>query len=365
MNALRGARLDHDQRLLLLTLGDSWHETGTWPKWGYVQDIFDQRRSDADTVLRSLPRIGIRGPFGAGYGYTTAAPDRIGEDDIVRLTLAACYALPSIEGWAGGPFIRVLHHMIHLWENKDTSPSKPGKATLSSVGLASQLDLCPAFVTALPELLSYEPAITTPNEHAHNGWALGINRSIRPYRDVQTIHDYLDITCTIVEDAAAELRAQMGGAQTYAPVIAAPSDERQPYLEPGLIADLEEGGAEHPRFKTNKLVAMCRALNSSHQAQNPYACMALIRAIMDHIAPAFGHKDFKNAAAQHSFRRTTDKEHAQRLASYKGIGNDMMHRQIDTSGPVTNIHDVPPPTLLGVVLHEVLTILGKPSSTQT
>ncbi|MFB7609783.1 caspase family protein [Streptomyces gardneri] len=208
MNALRDADITDDQRLLLLFLGDSWHENGQWPVWGYVQHYFDtKRRTDAEALLRTLPRIGNHTPFGAGYGYTTAVTDHrpIDETDTIRLTLAACYALPEMVGWAGKPFIRVLKHMIDLWDAKPVTPSDPGNAYLNSKYLAP-LDLRPAFVTALPDLLSYEPAISAGNSNTSsaNEWRRQITRSVLQYRDANTIHDYLDITCRIVENNAAQ-----------------------------------------------------------------------------------------------------------------------------------------------------------------
>ncbi|MGW7091627.1 caspase family protein [Streptomyces sp. NPDC054874] len=209
MNALRDAEITSDQRLLLMLLGSSWHEKGQWPLWGYVQHYFDtKRRTDAEALLRALPRIGNHTPFGAGYGYTTAVADHrpIDENDTIRLTLAACYAIPDMAGWAGKPFIRVLKHMIDLWDTKPVTPSDPGKAYLSSKKLASQLDLRPPFVTALPDLLSYEPAINTGNGSTTSvgEWKREITRSVLQYRDADTIHDYLDLTCKIVETNAAQ-----------------------------------------------------------------------------------------------------------------------------------------------------------------
>ncbi|MGA5069057.1 hypothetical protein ACPB9E_35695 [Streptomyces exfoliatus] len=102
-------------------------------------------------------------------------------------------------------------------------------------------------------------------------------------------------------------------------------------------------------------------LNSNHTADNLYACTALIRAVLDHISPAFGHKDFKQVAAQYPFKQT-DKGHAKNLISYKVIGDDTLHRQIAATVPPITMHDVPPPALLSGVLHELAAVLRKPGS---
>ncbi|EKX64450.1 hypothetical protein STRIP9103_01078 [Streptomyces ipomoeae 91-03] len=70
----------------------------------------------------------------------------------------------------------------------------------------------------------------------------------------------------------------------------------------------------------------------------------MIQAVMDHIPPAFGHTDFKQMAAQHTFSsKGTDKAHAQFLASSKIIGDDVMHRRIGPNVPVINMGDVSQP----------------------
>ncbi|MGW9439605.1 hypothetical protein [Streptomyces sp. NPDC055607] len=370
MNALRDAELTDDQTLLLYTLGDHWHETGKWPLWGYVQDRFDERQgAEADTVLRSLPRIGATAPFGAGYGFTTAVADHrpIGETDTIRLTLAACYQLPEMIGWAGKPFVRTLQHMIKLWSERPVSPAHLGKAYLSSEDLTGELDLRPSFVAAFPDLLSYEPAITTGNGDVtiyRGPWQREITRSVLPYRDVQDIHDYLDRTCTIVEANALQYGPPTAGrVRTPEPATPAPATERAPYLDEALLAELEDA-AQGTRWKVHKLLALCRELNSNFAAENPYSCAVLIRAITDHIPPVFGYgKDFAKVVGQHSFSSQANRDHASHLKNTKSIGNDILHRQIDHSIPAMTMYDLPEPIRLSAVLYEVAHVLRKADRT--
>ncbi|MFC7979072.1 hypothetical protein ACFUT3_28015 [Streptomyces cinereoruber] len=364
MNALRDAELNDDQTLLLHTLGNHWHETGKWPLWGYIQDRFDEREgAEADTVLRSLPRIGADTPFGAGYGFTTAVADHrpIGETDTIRLTLAACYQLPEMIGWAGKPFVRTLQHMIKLWGDRPVSPGRLGKAFLSSEDLTGELDVRPSFAAAFPDLLSYEPAITTGNGDVsiyRGPWQREITRSVLQYRGVQDIHDYLDRTCEIVQaNAARHAPLTAGHFHTPEPAAHAPADERAPYLDEALLTELEDA-AQGTRWKVHKLLALCRELNSNFAARNPYACAALIRAVTDHIPPLFGQADFKQVAAQHVFAmQRTDKAHAQELVRFKEIAHDALHRPISSSLPLITMADLPAPARLRAVLHELVTVL--------
>ncbi|MGW1116914.1 hypothetical protein ACWD5B_07365 [Streptomyces tanashiensis] len=371
MNALRTATLTDNQRLLLYTLGDHWSEKGTWPLWGYVQRQFDDRRTDAEATLRSLPRIGADTSYAVGYGYTTGAAGRrpIDESDTVRLTLAACWALPEMHGWAGTPFIRVLKHMVDRYLNSPVSPTVPGKAYLSDRRLASELDLRPPFVTALPDLLSHEPVTFTHNATTTEAnWNLEIKRTILRYRDVESIDDYLDITCQGVEDDAsqyAHLTAEPFPTDGFpylltdtAPATETPATPSPaPYLSDRLLTELE--ASKHPRYRTDRLLELCHELNTNFEAQNPYACTMLIRAITDHISPAFGQKDFKQVAGQYNFGHTV-RGYASKLASTKGIGDDSLHRQIGTPLSSITMHDVHPPIYLNSVLAELVERLKNP-----
>ncbi|WP_162467351.1 hypothetical protein [Streptomyces cavernae] len=114
----------------------------------------------------------------------------------------------------------------------------------------------------------------------------------------------------------------------------------------------------------HKLLALCRELNDNYTAGNPYASAALIRAVLDHIPPVFGHRAFKQVAAQHVFAmKQTDKAHARNLADFKDIADDVMHRPIGTTVPVIDMHDLPAPTRLRAVLGELVTVLRKSAGT--
>ncbi|MFD3945533.1 hypothetical protein [Streptomyces sp. NPDC058579] len=367
MSTLLDADLTADQLVLLHLLGAPWAETGEWPRWGYVQHHFDtKRRSDAEAILRSLPRIGSDTPFGAGYGLTTAVTDHraIGETDTIRLTIAGSIHIASMRQKAGIPFVRVLKHMIQLWDDKPVSPSDPGKAYLRSEGLAQKLRLRQVFVDALPDLLSYEPAITTGNgtTTADGTWEREITRSVLQYRDTKGLEDYIAATERIVATNAAQYISFPATSHLPQPTpdpTPAATDSQPPYLDAELLADLA-GVAEDTKWKLGKLLALCHELNNNYAARNPYACAALIRAITDHVPPVFGHADFKQVAAQHTFAmQRTDKAHARALADFKDIAHDALHRPISPNLPMITMHDLPGPTRLRAVLHELVTVLQR------
>ncbi|MFF6903305.1 hypothetical protein [Streptomyces hydrogenans] len=387
MNALTDVPLDPAQRKLLVRIAEAWLLTGEWPQWGYVQHTFDQLDLDAERLLRSLPRVGADAAFAAGYGYTTAIPQHLRENDPIRLTVASSLAVEQMKEIIGIPFARALRTMVKLYLTAEPArPGEPPRPMLKADRLRSLTNrwepghqrIYPnRFVKALPELLSYEPAITTGSKNlpADGAWQLEITRSVLLYRDVRRIDDYVAKTCETVTATAAQYAVPAAPPSFHitdgfqapmedtAGATAASENDRPPYLDAELLADLEDAARSTP-WKTGKLLALCHELNSNHAAQNPYACVALVRAITDHIPPIFGHKDFAQVAANHSFSmQRTDKAHAKHLAEFKDIAHDALHRPIGPSVHIHTMDDVPAPTRLRAVLHELVTLMRKAPTT--
>lgn len=67
------------------------------------------------------------------------------------------------------------------------------------------------------------------------------------------------------------------------------------FVSAALVARLESISCGS--FHTVKLAGYCRELNSSYYHGNVVACLLLIRAIMNHIPPVFGHSTFEQVAA--------------------------------------------------------------------
>ncbi|MFE7551051.1 hypothetical protein [Streptomyces gardneri] len=386
MNPLRDAHLTTDQRELLRYIAEPWIRTGQWHLWGTVQHHFDRRNLDAETLLRSLPRVGTSTPYAAGYGYTTGIPRQLAEHDCIRLTIASCLVLDEMTEAASKPFNITLKVMEQSY--LAPRPNQPGTTTDRFLRSRTLLNprptklrpgpLHPRFVDALPELLSYEPAIASGNKiTAPDGsWKLKITRSVLEYRGVRSITEYVDKTCQIVTANAAQHTnyAVVGDAHPVSvgspahdmPLTGTnvkatvPIAERPPYLDTTLLTELEEA-AHGTKWKVHKLLALCDELNSNYATGNAYACAALIRAITDHIPPVFGHRDFKQVAAQHTFTvQRTDKAHAQKLVAFKDIADDALHRPISPNLPLVTMNDLPEPTRLRAVLHELASVLRQP-----
>ncbi|MDX3298698.1 hypothetical protein PV569_34100 [Streptomyces scabiei] len=355
--------LTPDQHNLLATIARTWLDRGEWPVWEFIQHHFDQRNVDADEVFHSLPRVGADVPYAAGYGFTVPMRAPINPGDQVRLTVASSLLLPEMKMMAGDPFVRALGHMAMLYVSTPVPTGGARRELLRSDDLAeAPLGLKPWFIKRLPDLLSYEPTISASGAtFADGSWEREINRSLRPYRGVRSVGEYVDTTCEIVAATAAQFApSAQGGVQVAGDVTVAvvPEPERDsPYIALILLDDLEKAAAT-TRWKLHKLLALCRELNDNYAARNPYACAALIRAILDHIPRVFGHADYKDLVNKHTFAmKQTDGQHARKLLDFKDIAHDALHRQIGTSVPVLDMHDLPAPMRLNAILHELLTLL--------
>ncbi|MET8945434.1 hypothetical protein ABZX30_18075 [Streptomyces sp. NPDC004542] len=357
MTTLLNVTLTPDQRSLLTAIAQPWIETGEWPLWANVQHEFDMRGQDADVVFHSLPRVGNEAPFASGYGYAVPMRAPIDPGHRVRLTVAGAYRLPKGRMAVGEPFMRTLRHMIDLYiSSRPVLADEVPTVVLRSGELKIALpDLEPWFVKALPDLLSYEPAISTGGAHLGDGsWEREVTRSVMRFRGMHTVEEYIEKTCDIVAANAAQYAPTVVQEETMA---AEPS--RGAYVHVDLMEELQTVAAT-TRWKVHKLIALCQGLNDAYLAENPYACAAMIRSILDHIPPVFGHTDFKHVAAQHVFSmKRNDKNHAQKLAAFKDIADDVMHRPISHTVPRISMDDIPEPIRLNAVLNEVVVMLPK------
>lgn len=71
--------------------------------------------------------------------------------------------------------------------------------------------------------------------------------------------------------------------------------EEQPFISPLVIEKLE-GGPTHA-FDLTKLLGYCREINSSFQDENVVACLLLMRTVLNHVPPIFGHATFAQVTA--------------------------------------------------------------------
>lgn len=72
------------------------------------------------------------------------------------------------------------------------------------------------------------------------------------------------------------------------------------FVDPIRIAQLSK--INHPEFDLSKLVALCKELNIAYKNNSIFSIAMLMRALIDHVPPIFGQKDFDNVVSQYGTR---------------------------------------------------------------
>lgn len=108
------------------------------------------------------------------------------------------------------------------------------------------------------------------------------------------------------------------------------------------------GRQNDPYAKIDRLIG---ELNRNVSQGNAYAAHALLRAILDHVPPMLGFRDFKALASNYPWSRT-DRSYAIRLHAFKLQADDALHRQISPRNDLLAIDDLPPRVWVNTVLQE-------------
>jgi hypothetical protein len=135
------------------------------------------------------------------------------------------------------------------------------------------------------------------------------------------------------------------------------------YVDGALLEEFQELDSAS-RWSLDKLVGLARELNGNYAAEHTYACHMLLRAILDHIPPAFGHTSFAQVVANHAWG-TTDAKYAKKLTDYRNSSDDVLHRQIRTSPSRIGMDDLPPRPCINALLQELLTVLQTSNAAST
>lgn len=328
------------QQELLQVVWDAFAGTSQWPTFDWVDRRLDKQGLDAAEALSCLPEDLVRGfPDPSRHlpaedtvlALTIAGAARCqGSSDVVQVFLALIRVLAETEQhWAAGP--------------------RGGRPSITARTVASRLQLMPIAEdqTLLQQarlLAQYEPGVQgVHGADTDAEWTLQISRSIRPFRAVQDIGAYWRARSAL--RAAAVVPAQSQALIAEAPLPAA-APEPGPYVNEELIALLEGVSSS---FNTDKLIALVRELNANVSARHPFACQMLLRAILDHIPPAFGQKTFDSVVANVAWSRT-DRGYVKKLSDVRTSADDALHRQIRHAPSHLNMDDMPPRTWLNALL---------------
>ncbi|WP_129291827.1 hypothetical protein [Streptomyces lydicus] len=369
---LSTVQLDRTQQQLLRTIARPYFQTGRWPTWDYVLHVHEQcYPQDADELLANLPHVGRMWGGTAHYGFTSLVGKKPDPDDTVALTIAAALHLPELQHNFAGPFLRVLHHMAGLQDSVLPDPDEVTQAYLDSRELARAIPtLDQGFIdTRLADILDGEPVTQSPewgSPPTKQGWRRSITREVRRFRHAKDLSDYVSKTCELVRARNEQRAAHTERARTSrAPAAGFPAQasrpESTPYISQQLIEELKEAGQES-RWKVDKLLALLTELNANYAAGHPYSCIALIRAVIDHVPSVFGQKSFKAVISSVTMGRT-DKAYLTALESCRLPGDDVMHRQAGTTASRIDMAIVPPASHVRALLDQTITALQTAKTT--
>ncbi|MFD3940054.1 hypothetical protein ACFWSF_35250 [Streptomyces sp. NPDC058611] len=342
------APLSPQQTSLLITMAQQYLMEGAWPVWRFTVATLDRYDFDAEELVRSLPRVGSTGHVGPSYGLTSHIGHQIADDDRPALTIAASLHLSELQPYIGEPFLRTLHTLVALQRNAPVSTQDAMKPRYTLADIAGALPGLPeGFLARLPDILRLEPAtwVGSSGTTEEGIWWHELDRELRKYREATDLEQYVHTTSRLITAMAKELSVP---AQTAPAPIPVPA--RGSYVDDGLIADLE---AKDTALRVDKLVALARELNTNHAAENPYACQMLLRAILDHVPPAFGQSAFQGVVASFPWGRT-DKVYVKKLSEFRNSADDVLHRQISTQPSRIDMHDLPPRACVNALLQGVL-----------
>lgn len=112
------------------------------------------------------------------------------------------------------------------------------------------------------------------------------------------------------------------------------------YVQASVLDELRASG-QASRWNCEKLLRFSEELNACFALQHRYACHMLIRAILDHVPPLFGHSSFDSVASEYAWPRT-DRRYMIQLRQFKAQADDALHRQISSQADVLTLDDLPP-----------------------
>lgn len=109
-------------------------------------------------------------------------------------------------------------------------------------------------------------------------------------------------------------------------------------------------------FDLSKLIRLCEELNSTYQNQNYLSVAMLVRAILDHVPPIFGFKNFTEVSSNYGGRSL--KKSLQNLQnSSRNIADAYLHESIRRKESLPNDTQVDFRNDLDVLLAEIVRIL--------
>lgn len=132
--------------------------------------------------------------------------------------------------------------------------------------------------------------------------------------------------------------------------------EPQVLVDIDRIRELREINSQD--FDLTKLIQLCEELNECYISECYFAVAMLTRAILDHVPPIFGIRNFPEVANNYSSGSKSFKQHMQHLdVSLRKIADSFLHQQIRSKEVLPNKTQINFSNDIDVLLGEIVRVL--------
>jgi len=341
-------RLSADQRRVVQMIYDLFRERGTWPTFGDIDRPLRKRGLKPEAVIDTITDD-ILLPFQAGRSWPI-------DSDELRLSLV------GIAVCKGGQedidiFLRVLPWLVRKELNfKPEEPNTQLRVTRTQIRRFLRLpkDQAAGAISRLRQIMNLQFWGWSNGELANGEWYVQVTREINRCADVRTLDDYLELLDTIEQEHKQPYQAVpdilYGSVPSVIDAVEAPAPQADTYVG-GAVIETMRAASTSSRWNCGKLFQLIAELNDACERGNAYSAHAMLRAVLDHVPPLFGFRDFKEITANHRWSQT-DKNYMKRLLDFKDQGHDVLHRQITTQADVLAMEDMPQRVAINRLLQE-------------
>ena len=366
MTSVEVDALTDEQRVVVEKIYELFRERGEWPKYGDVyRPLRRAHRFIIGAVYKSIPDTYIQ--------RFRPIPTEPHADELVRLTLCGIEECP--EGAEDSDrFVRLLRWLADVERDYEPARGQPAQPAVTANQVRDHLGIKQGDDVALAclfTMLSIDNWGVTGHAYMSRAdWYINVHPEIYRFADVETVEECLRVRADWVAEANAVLMIPrpdpLGRPLTAANLGYGPAAEPEPesaeitpYADRNIVGTLRNKTA-NGKFDLTKLLALVEELNENYANENTYACLALIRAIMDHVPPILGCKNFEEVASSYpgwrssskSNRVSTNQSYMQNLLTYKKNGDDAMHRPASPHEDLLTMADVPSRVWVNVLLRE-------------
>lgn len=129
-----------------------------------------------------------------------------------------------------------------------------------------------------------------------------------------------------------------------------------PYVNTSRLEELRR--INNTNYDCTRLICMCEELNECASSENAHAVIMLTRAILDHVPPVFGCKNFAEVASNYVGGGKSFKESIERLDKHsRKVADRLLHMQIRNKEVVPNMTEVSFASEIDTLLAEFCRIL--------